>query len=376
MQNLGVADAFNVTLLDRLPDSPTGGMCDTTPQILSARVFAADGVTPIAGKGPLVQGTDYTLAYNGAACELTLTTLTARFGDRRRRPTSDRHLSHAARLRPFQYGGALTNVAGATQWYNDASTNPTRLGYTRTLTNGTVGTVDHEDAHTVTVVPRLYAEKAAALQVDAMSPGIVDPGDVLRYTITIYNNGSVPVTQAVLRDLVPANTTYVADSMTLNALPVGRPDGGVSPLVAGVDVSSSNLTPPLPGAGAGTLSAGQNAVVHIRSARERRRAARHGDHEPGRRRHGRAAGSLDRRRRQPRDRARADRRRRRQPAGSQNHEGRFRRRRRARARGRDARVRRASDERRHPAGHRRRDPRRHRGADAGVSVVRGSCRGR
>ena len=77
VQNLGVADAFNVTLLDRLPDGPTGGMCDTTPQILSARVFAADGVTPIPGKGPLVQGTDYTLAYNGAACELTFTTLTA-----------------------------------------------------------------------------------------------------------------------------------------------------------------------------------------------------------------------------------------------------------------------------------------------------------
>ena len=90
-------------------------------------------------------------------------------------------------------------------------------------------------------MPRLYADKAAALQVDAMSPGIVDPGDVLRYTIRIYNNGSLPVTQAVLRDNVPANTTYVADSMTLNGQPVGRPDGGVSPLVAGVDVSSSEL---------------------------------------------------------------------------------------------------------------------------------------
>ena len=260
VQNLGVADAFNVTLLDRLPDSPTGGMCDTTPQILSARVFAADGVTPIAGKGPLAQGTDYTLAYNGAACELTLTTLTAAsvigVGGQRLIVTYRTQLDS-----PFQYGGALTNVAGATEWYNGPSSNPTRLVYTRTLTNGTVGTVDHEDAHTVAIVPRLYAEKSAALQVDAMSPGIVDPGDVLRYTITIYNNGSVPVTQAVLRDQVPTNTTYVADSMTLNALPVGRPDGGVSPLVAGVDVSSSNLTPPLPGAGAGTLSPGQTAVV-------------------------------------------------------------------------------------------------------------------
>ncbi len=34
VQNVGVADAFNVTLLDRLPDGPTGGMCDTTPQIV------------------------------------------------------------------------------------------------------------------------------------------------------------------------------------------------------------------------------------------------------------------------------------------------------------------------------------------------------
>ena len=72
MRNTGTVDAFNVTLLDRLPDGPTGGMCDTTPQVTSARVFAADGVTPVPGKGPLVQGTDYSLAYNGAACELTL----------------------------------------------------------------------------------------------------------------------------------------------------------------------------------------------------------------------------------------------------------------------------------------------------------------
>ena len=33
VRNTGVADAFNVTLLDRLPNGPTGGMCNTTPQI-------------------------------------------------------------------------------------------------------------------------------------------------------------------------------------------------------------------------------------------------------------------------------------------------------------------------------------------------------
>jgi uncharacterized repeat protein (TIGR01451 family) len=60
-------------------------------------------------------------------------------------------------------------------------------------------------------LPFLYAEKSAALQVDNVSPGIVDPGDVLRYTIRIHNNGKIPATHVVLRDVVPANTTYVAD---------------------------------------------------------------------------------------------------------------------------------------------------------------------
>ncbi|HJR69997.1 MAG TPA: THxN family PEP-CTERM protein, partial [Gammaproteobacteria bacterium] len=259
VRNAGSLDAFNVTLLDRLPDSPTGGMCDTTPQVTSARVFAADGVTPVPGKGPLVEGTDYSLAYNGTACELTLTTLTTAsvIGVGERLIVAYRTQLDSG----TQYGAPLTNVAGATQWYNAAAWHPLRTTYTRTLTDGTVGIVDHEDAHTVTIVPLFYAEKSAALQVDAMSPGIVDAGDTLRYTIAIYNNGSLPVTEAVLRDSVPANTTYVADTMTLDGLPVGQPDGGVSPLIAGVYVSSSDRTPPSPSAGQGILSPGQSAVV-------------------------------------------------------------------------------------------------------------------
>jgi uncharacterized repeat protein (TIGR01451 family) len=252
VRNAGTVDAFNVTLLDRLPNGPMGGMCDATPQVASARVFAADGVTPVPGKGPLVQGADYSFAYDGSACELTLTTLTSAsvIGVGERLIVVYRTQLDAG----TQYGAPLTNVAGATRWYNAVATNPGRTTYTRTLTDGTVGIVDHEDAHTVTIVPLMYADKAAALQVDSMSPGIVDAGDVLRYTIRVYNNGSLPITQAVLRDSVPTNTTYVADSTTLNGQPVGRPDGGLSPLVAGIDVSSS-------GAGAGTLAPGQSAIV-------------------------------------------------------------------------------------------------------------------
>ena len=56
IQNTGLTPAWDVTIRDRLPDGATGGMCDVTPQILSARVFAADGTTPVPGKGPLVAG--------------------------------------------------------------------------------------------------------------------------------------------------------------------------------------------------------------------------------------------------------------------------------------------------------------------------------
>ena len=78
VQNTGLGDAWNVTILDQLPDGATGGMCNLTPQVLSARVFAADGVTPVPGKGALIPGTDFSLSYNGApVCELTLDMLTA-----------------------------------------------------------------------------------------------------------------------------------------------------------------------------------------------------------------------------------------------------------------------------------------------------------
>ena len=127
-ENTGVFPAYNATIIDRLPRGPTGGMCDTVPQVQSARVFAADGVTPVPGKGPLVEGVDYSLAYDGAACELTFNALSAAsvvgIGQR---------LVIAYRTKldyGTQYGITLTNVVGATQWFNDYDTNPSRSAYT------------------------------------------------------------------------------------------------------------------------------------------------------------------------------------------------------------------------------------------------------
>jgi uncharacterized repeat protein (TIGR01451 family) len=100
----------------------------------------------------------------------------------------------------------------------------------------------------------LYAEKRAGLFVDQSSPGVVDPGDVLRYTITVKNSAAISATGVVLTDAVPANTTYIANSTLLNGLPVGQPDNGVSPLAAGITLSSS-------GAGAGTIAPNSAAVL-------------------------------------------------------------------------------------------------------------------
>ena len=107
--------------------------------------------------------------------------------------------------------------------------------------------------------PLLFAPKSAVLLIDNGALGVVDPGDTLRYTITIYNNGAAVASQATLTDSVPANTTYVAGSLTLNGLPAGQPDGGVSPLIAGIPISSSDLPPP--GPGTGQISVGASATV-------------------------------------------------------------------------------------------------------------------
>src|SRR5215469_2330070 len=149
VQNTGVGDAWNATILDRLPTGSSGGMCNTTPQVVSAQVFQANGVTPVAGKGPLVAGTDFSISYNKPTCELTLTMLTAAATI----SLSQRLIiNYQTQLDAnSQNGATLTNVAGAIQWFDGSSTTPNRKTYTGPLTNGTPGVLDNQDAHTVTV---------------------------------------------------------------------------------------------------------------------------------------------------------------------------------------------------------------------------------
>ncbi len=227
VQNASEADAYNATIIDRLPDGPTGGMCDTTPEILSAQVFAPDGVTPVPGKGPLTQGVDYSFAYDSATCEMTFITLTAASTASVIGVDERLMITYRTQLdTDTQDGATLTNVAGATEWFNqDGSTT-----YLRTLTDGTVGVGDHEDAHTVTVnLPVLRFDKTVTNVTTGEDPGTVaTPGDTLRYRLYVENLSDVAVNDFRITDELDrlnASPFFQAGTLNVTTLPPGADVG-------------------------------------------------------------------------------------------------------------------------------------------------------
>ena len=253
VQNVGLSDAWDVSLRDLFPDGPNGGMCDPTPEILSAQVFAADGTTPVPGKGPLVQGVDYLFAYSAApGCRLDITMLTAQAtvgaGERlivRYRTQLDGDTRD---------GVALTNVAGAVQWFNGDDTNPDRLPFSRTLTNGTVGTPDHQDAHTVTTaLTGFFFEKTVADLTSGADPAsTASPGDTLRYTLTFRTTDEGLGNFRIVDELDSLNSppAFVPGSLTLVTVPPGATTAGTSSTggAAGTGVIDiGNLNAPVDG---------------------------------------------------------------------------------------------------------------------------------
>ncbi|HEX7079475.1 MAG TPA: hypothetical protein VF329_00475 [Gammaproteobacteria bacterium] len=239
IHNIGNGDAWNATIRDRLPNGPDGGMCDSAPSVASARVLAADGTTPVPGKDALVQGSDFRLDYTGApGCELELEILTAAgtIG-------ADEHLVITYRTEldaDTDNGASLTNVAGAVQWFDNDPGVAARGSYTRPLTNGTVGVLDHQDAHTViAALTGFFFEKSVANLTSGASPATTAaPGDTLRYTLTLRTTDS-PLTDVTFRDDLGAlnpSPVFVPGSLTLvsGTLPPGAdasntdPDGGTN----------------------------------------------------------------------------------------------------------------------------------------------------
>jgi uncharacterized repeat protein (TIGR01451 family) len=222
VQNTGTGDAWNATILDRLPSGSAGGMCSQAPQVQTAQVFAADGVTPVPGKGPLTAGADFSVSYTGApTCQLTLTMLSAAgvIGPSQRLITTYRTQLDAN----SQNGAKLTNVAGAIQWYSADSSSVIRQIYTHTLTDGTPGVLDFQDAHTVTVVA---SGLAITKQVSVVGGGAVLAGGQLDYLVHVTNVSTNPATEVVITDDLssagPGRLTFVnPPAPTLNGLTAG-----------------------------------------------------------------------------------------------------------------------------------------------------------
>jgi uncharacterized repeat protein (TIGR01451 family) len=233
VRNTGASDAWDATLRDHLPVGATGGMCNLTPEILSAQIFAADGVTAVAGKGPLNSGSGYALSFSAAPnclLEIMLSTAAARIGPNERLIIRYRTQLDAN----TQNGVTLTNIVGATQWFDADSSNPGRKSSIRTLTNGTPGVVDHEDAFSVTVaLSGWFFEKTVANVTSGSNPvTTAAPGDKLRYSLRFRS------TNQALSDF------RITDELdALNAQPYFAP--GTLALVTtptGADSSATNST--------------------------------------------------------------------------------------------------------------------------------------
>lgn len=114
------------------------------------------------------------------------------------------------------------------------------------------------DTNTYTIVTATLAVvKSAAVVSDpvngATNPKAI-PGATVRYTIAVTNSGTASATAVTLTDNIPANTTYVANSMTLNTVALTDAadlDGGTT---TGAPVTSLSVN-------AGTVAAAGNATV-------------------------------------------------------------------------------------------------------------------
>ena len=233
VQNTGTSSAWDMTIVDVLPtfDPVAGGMCDTAPTNIIAQMYLADGTTTVGGI--LVQGTDYTVDFTG--CTLTLTMQTT---DAALVSTNRLIITYEAELdSDTPHASVLTNVAGVTQWYSLDTAGAGATGeirtYTKSITDGTTGALDHEDAYTVTSdSPTVTIEKAVYNVTTNASGANASPGDLLRYTITITNASTVELYNFDFTDdldALNATARFEAGSLNLTTVP------------GGADISNTNV---------------------------------------------------------------------------------------------------------------------------------------
>ncbi|TMI94902.1 MAG: isopeptide-forming domain-containing fimbrial protein, partial [Bacillati bacterium ANGP1] len=146
----------------------------------------------------------------------------------------------------------LTNIAGAVQWFDADSSVSTRQAFTRTLTDGTPGILDFQDAHTVTVVNITIT---ITKQVSVVGGGAAMPGGQLDYLVHVTNVSTNPTTSVVITDDLSTagagRLTFVNPPATMNGS------------TAGVSIVGSLLTASY-SAVYGPLQPGQSIDVRFR----------------------------------------------------------------------------------------------------------------
>ena len=149
-------------------------------------------------------------------------------------------VSYQVRVTSIPLPPATATYPGQASWtyqYQSCAGYPLNNGTTTTNVS-TTGTV------------RLQPTKSAT------PPGKALPGDQVTYTITIPNTGTADTSGATLADPIPAGTTYVANSTTLNGSAVSDA-GGAMPFAVARLVNS-------PGGSSGQIKVGETATITFR----------------------------------------------------------------------------------------------------------------
>lgn len=220
---LFTATAWDMTVRDVLPNPTPGGMCDAAPTNISAQIFQLNG-TPVSAV--LTQGSDYVTSFSGApGCVLTVTMKSAAGAI-----AADQQLiiNYDAILDADNIGGTvLTNIAAATQWFSadtgGAGATGSTITYTGTLTNGTVGIADEQDAHSTAVEsPVLVFQKSVANLTRPALGADAEPGDTLRYTIDVENVSPITLPDFSIADeldALNAGAMFVPGSLAIVSVP-------------------------------------------------------------------------------------------------------------------------------------------------------------
>ena len=152
----------------------------------------------------------------------------------------------------FKTDGKLYAHAGSNSTVYEVNTNTGGITPINTVTfnpTTTAGVVGTDFASCAEPTPTLVSEKTYTKFSGSIGSTFL-PGDVLEYTVTTTNTGLVPATKATFQDPVPAGTSYVVGSTTMNSVAVTDVAGPTFPFATSATINSLGLKPGVVGFGA------------------------------------------------------------------------------------------------------------------------------